>query len=153
MARMSDWQREAREAREAVKRELWALRGMNAVVKVVPAGGPPLPAQGGFITVGSFLVGKTPAEIVAALGLNAKEYVSGARIYRFARLPQVSEYEYELTAEFPGGLAYSASSDSSFPPGSRKVHQWKIKAGIQIPVHQTDFLDLKPGQPFPRSWL
>jgi hypothetical protein len=82
------------------------------------------------------------------------DYTNGARIYHLRRLPQTSEYDYELTAEFPGGLAYNpASSDPSYPPGSRKIHQWKIKDGVQIPVDSTNFLDLKPAQTFPGSWL
>jgi hypothetical protein len=89
-----------------------------------------------------------------ALGLPLGYLAKGARIYHFKRLPQPSEYEYELTAEFPGGLAYNpAYSDPSYPPGSRTVHQWRIKPGIQIPVDSTNFLDLKPGQVLPYTWL
>ncbi len=151
MGGMNDWQREAH---EAVRRELWSLRGPNAILKVVPAGSAVLPARGGYIAVGKYLVNKTPAQIVAALGLKAKEFAKGARIYRFTRLPLTSEYEYELTAEFPGGLVYNpASSDPNYPPGSRKIHQWRIKEGVQIPVDLTNFLELTPGQVFPFSWL
>jgi hypothetical protein len=104
MAPMRDWRREAR---EAVRREMWSLRGPNQIVKVLPAGGTAASTLGGYITLGKFLLNKTPGQIETALGLPAGYLARGARIYRFIRLPQVSEYEYELTAEFPDGLAYS----------------------------------------------
>src|SRR5690242_6138174 len=106
MAGMNDWQREAH---EAVRREMWSLRGPNQIVKVVPSGGPPGSALSGYITLGRFLLNKTPKQIEVALGLPSDYLVHGARIYRFARLPQRSEYEYELTAEFPDGLAYNSA--------------------------------------------
>jgi hypothetical protein len=84
MARMNDWQREIH---EGTRRENWTLRGPNRVVKVVPLGGSPQNALGGFITVGSALLGKTPSQIEQALGLKrnyldkAPEYIdlSGCR--------------------------------------------------------------------------
>jgi hypothetical protein len=151
MARMNDWQRDVH---EAVRREMWCLRGPNQIVKVLPAGGTAASTLGGYITLGKFLLNKTPAQIETALGLPPSYLARGARIYHFKRLPQVSEYEYELTAEFPAGLAYNpAYSDPSYPPGSRTIHQWKIKSGVQIPVDSTNFLDLKPGHVFPYAWL
>ena len=151
MAKLNDWQREAH---EAVRREMWSLRGPNQIVKVLPAGGTVASNLGGYITLGKFLLNKTPAQIETALGLPKGYLARGARIYHFTRLPQASEYEYELTAEFPGGLAFNpAYSNPSYPPGSRSVHQWKIKLGVQLPVDSGDFLDLKPGQVFPYTWL
>jgi len=151
MARMNDWQREAH---DATRREMWTLRGPNQVVKVVKSGGASAPTLGGYITLGKFLLNKTPAQIETALGLPKGYLADGARIYHFTRLPQVSEYEYELTAKFPDGLAYNpAYSNPSYPPGSQSIHQWKIRPGIQIPVDSSHFLELKPGQIFPYTWL
>lgn len=151
MARMNDWQREVY---DATRRETWTLNGPNQVVKVVKSGGASAATLGGYITVGKFLLNKTPAQIEAALGLPRGYLANGARIYRFTRLPQVSEYDYELTAKFPDGLAYNpAYSDPSYPPGSHSIHQWKIKSGVQIPVDSARFLELKPGQIFPYTWL
>jgi len=151
MARMKDWQREAH---DATRREMWTLKGPNQVVKVVKSGGT-LPATlGGYITLGKFLLNKTPAQIEAALGLPNGYLANGVRIYHFTRLPQISEYDYELTANFPDGLAYNpAYSNPSYPPGCQSIHQWKIKPGIQIPVDSTGFLELKPGHIVPYSWL
>jgi hypothetical protein len=148
---MSDWQREAR---EAIRKEAWSLRGPNQIVKVVSAEKALASRLGGYITLGKFLVNKTPAEIEAALGLRCGDLCRGARIYHFTRLPGVSEYEYEQTADLPDGLAYHpAYSDPNYLPGSKIIHQWRIKRGVEIPVDTTNYLDLKPGQIVPRSWL
>jgi hypothetical protein len=154
MARMQDWQVEAQEAR---RKEMWTLRGPTQVVKVVPlppAGTKPDTEKGGYITLGIFLNGKTPQQIERALGLKIGYLASGARVYRFARLPQPSEYEYELTTQYPGGLAFNpAYSDPKYPPGSRVIHQWRIKDGVKIPVDAANVLDLHPADAFPYSWL
>jgi hypothetical protein len=66
MARMDDWQREAH---EAVRREMWTLKGPNRIVKVLPAGGTTAATLGGYITLGKFLLNKTPMQIETAFGL------------------------------------------------------------------------------------
>jgi hypothetical protein len=66
MPRMNDWQREAH---EAVRTEMWSLRGPSQIVKVVPSGGNSVSQLGGYITLGKSLLGKTPQQIEAALGL------------------------------------------------------------------------------------
>jgi hypothetical protein len=150
MAQTDDWRREAQ---EAVRREVWTLKGPNQVVKVLPAGGTTASTLGGYITLGRFLLNKMPAQIETALGLPQNYLAKGARIYRFTRLPQSSEYEYELTAKFPDGLAFNpAHSNLDYSPGSNAIHLWRIKPGVQIPVNP-NFLELKPGQVFPYNWL
>jgi hypothetical protein len=107
MARMQGCQIQAHEGR---RREICTLRGPTQVVKVVPLPAPgtdPEEEVGGYIIVGKFLLGKTPLQMGQALGLPPSKLQNGARAYRFARLPQVSQYEYELTTYFPGGLAYN----------------------------------------------
>ena len=133
-------------------KEGWSLRGMSQVVKVVPPGGAIASHLGGYITLGKFLLLKTPQEIENDLGLLPGTLKNGARIYRFARLPQVSEYEYDLTAAHPGGLAYNPAW-SKYPPGSAKILQWKLRDGVKIPVDSRNVLDLNPGQQFPDAWL
>lgn len=153
MARRQEWQVEAQEAR---RREMWTLRGPTQIVKVVaaPAGGSPATEMGGYITLGKFLLGKTPQQIEQALGLKRDYLKNGARIYRFARLPLAQEYEYELTTLYPDGLAFNpAHSNPDYPPGSRVIHQWRIKPGANIPVDSKNFLDLLPGEQFPYDWL
>ena len=83
-----------------------------------------------------------------------KDYlIFGARIFRFARIPQPSEYTYELTAYFPDGLAYSPfMGDERYKPGSASVHQWKIRENKAIPV-RPDFLKLLPDTSVPAAWV
>jgi hypothetical protein len=150
MPRMKDWQRDIY---EGLRRENWSLRGPNQIVKVLPYGSPAM-ALGGYITVGRSLLGKTPQQIERALGFPGGYLAGGARVYRFTRLPLLNEYEYELTALYPGGLASNpAHGDPRYPPGSPTVHQWQIKKGVLIPVDPKNFLDLSPGRPFPYGWL
>ena len=149
MARTPDWQKEVR---DSLRKEAWSLRGMSQVIKVLPAEGPIASHLGGYITLGKFLVLKTPEKIEKDLGLLPGTLKNGARIYRFVRLPQNSEYEYDLTAAHPGGLAYNPAW-SKYPSGSAKIPQWKIKDGIQIRVDSRNVLELKPGEQFPSAWL
>ena len=150
MPRREEWQDDIY---EGLRREDWSLKGTNCVVKVLPLG-TPANALGGYITIGRSLVRKTPQEIEAALGLKSQYLAKGARIYRFARLPRMHEYEYELTAKYPGGLAYNpVHGDPAYLPGSDSIHQWRIKSGMSIPVDPKNFLDLHPQQEFPYDWL
>jgi len=151
MINSRDWQRDVR---DALRKENWSLSGPNRVVKVLPHGSNAVTALGGYITVVSSLLGKTPQQIESALGLPRGYLATGARIYRFTRLPMAHEYEYELTALYPGGLAFNpAHGNPAYPPGHRAIHQWRIKQGIQIPVDPDNYQDLSPGQRFPYVWV
>jgi hypothetical protein len=151
MARQEDWKKEVR---SAVRRENWSLSGPNRVVKVSPLQVPPRSEVDGYITTGQFLVGKLPSQIECALGLPLNYLCFGARIYRLLRLPMAHEYEYELTARFPDGLAFNpAHSDPRYPAGSNKIHQWRIKKGFAVAVDDAASLVLHPGQRFPYNWL
>jgi hypothetical protein len=151
MARREDGKQEIR---SALRRENWSLSGPNRIVKIVPLQMPARSEVDGYITTGNFLIGKIPSQIERVLGLPLNYLCLGARVYRFRRLPMAHEYEYELTAKFPDGLAFNpAHSSPSYPPGSDKIHQWKIKKGCPIPVDESNALDLHPGHRFPYSWL
>jgi hypothetical protein len=78
----------------------------------------------------------------------------GADIYKFRRLPLLDEYEYELTAYYPNGFFYNPpiSGAEEYQPGSRKIHQWRIREGKAIPVEKS-YLHLDPGQMFSYDWL
>ncbi len=150
MSPRENWQREIR---EGIRRESWSISGPRCIVKVLPFGSP-ASALGGYITTGASLVGKSPRDIERALGLPKRYLDRGARIYRFVRLPLASEYEYELTAAHPAGLAFSpAHSHPDYPPGSSAIHQWRIRDGIRIPVDAQNFLELAPGMRVPYDWI
>jgi hypothetical protein len=151
MPRPDDWKGDVR---SALRRENWSLTGTNRIVKIVPLQMPVRAAVEGYITTGNFLIGKIPSQIQHSLGLPLNYLCFGARIYRLLRLPLAYEYEYELTAKFPDGLAFNpAHGNPSFQPGSDKIHQWRIKKGCAIPVDASSALELRPGQRFPYSWL
>jgi hypothetical protein len=151
MPRMNDWQQEKY---DALRVEAWSLRGPNQIVKVLPSDCNAARPLGGYITVGRHLLGKTPQQIEKALGLSSGLLSIGAKIYRFTRLPMIGEYEYELTAHYPDGLAFvPGHSHPDYLPGDRTIHQWRIKKGMEIPVDSKNCLDLKPGHQFPYGWL
>ena len=151
MSPNDEWKQEIR---AGLRRENWSLVGPNRVVKVVSRQSATALTAGGYITVGSALVGKTPGQLERMLGLPSNYLAQGARIYRFSRLPRLAEYEYDLTTHFPGGLAYNpAHSDPRYLPGTPRAHQWKIRDGVQIPVDTKNFLDLAPGDKVPYHWL
>ena len=142
-----DWQSEIR---DGLRKENWSLTGPNRVVKVVPLNGALRESVSEYITLARFLVGLTPQTIENELGLPKGSLSSGACIYSLARLPTPTEYEYELTAKFPDGLAYNpAHFDERYGPGSAKIHQWKLKFGVKIPVHTATAIKLLPAQRFP----
>jgi hypothetical protein len=163
MARQTDWQQEMQLGRRG---EDWALAGPKRIVKVkslVPRGDEPR-AMSGYITLERSLSLKTPLQIGQTLGLRPGELDGGCRVFSFQRLPSAGEYEYELTAFYPGGLAFNpadmqeARSElrlknnggkvNAWPPGSRFVHQWLLK--FEIPV--TRICDVMPGQVYRLKW-
>lgn len=150
MTRPEDWEIDID---DSLKREVWTAAGPNRPVKVCPAQNPLDFRLGGYITLGKYLVNKTAAEIERDLGLPRDYLIYGARVYKFTRLPTVSEYEYELTAAHPGGLSYQGPSGKiDYPPGSDRIHQWRILSGKTIPV-EPNYFTVRPGQRFPESWL
>ena len=123
-------------------------------MKVCPAELPLERELGGYFTLGKHLVGKTPDAIEKDLGLPRGFLEHGARLYKFSRLPQTTEYEYELTAEYPDGLVDRGPFPRKiyYPPGSPKVHQWRILQGKRIPV-DPEYFTVRPGFRAPKSWL
>jgi hypothetical protein len=150
MTRRADWELEID---DSMKREVWTATGPNRPVKVCPAQNPLDFRLGGYITLGRYLIGKTSSEIERDLGLPRDFLLHGARIYKFSRLPQLSEYEYELTAAHPGGLSYHGPIGKIvYPPGSEKIHQWRIVSGKTIPV-EPDYCTVRLDQRLSESWL
>ena len=151
MARTNEWEKEIQ---DALRKEHWSLTGPKQIVKVLAGLNRSESEIGGYITVGSSILGLPPARLAAALGLPASDFVHGATVFKLARLPNISEYEYELTANYPDGLAYNpALHDPRYQPGSAKIHQWRIKRGILIPVRPGSRLVLLPGNSVTYDWL
>lgn len=149
MPRREDWEIEIS---LAMRRDLWTVRGPMGLVKVLPRSGTHPKALSGYVTVAKNLIGLTPAEIENKLGLPHEYLYFGARIYRFSRIPQPSEYTYELTTYYPDGLAYSAfMGDQKYKPGSKVIHQWKLNADAKVPFFP-QCLSLAPNKMVPASW-
>lgn len=133
--------------RDVLRREPFVGVGPSRLVKVVALSGPvPLMSHAsGYVTQEKFILGRTPADIERLLGVRIGSLGAGCRVYRLARAPGASECTYELTTEFPDGLAFNpAFSDPSFPPGASHVQQWQLLA--EIPVLHV--CDLAPGQAY-----
>jgi hypothetical protein len=139
---------------DAIKKEEWRPTGPNRPIKVVPAERPLESDVCGYFTLGKYLLRKTPEEIERDLGFPRDFLKHGARLYKFARLPQVSEYEYELTADHPDGLADQGPFPRKiyYPPGSQKIKQWRILKGKIIPV-DPKYFTVRPTFHLPESWL
>ncbi len=129
-------QRELRDARRA---EPFTLGGRASLIKVLR------PFQGaadakdeyrngcvaGYVAMESAISGLRPSEIAQSLGLEHGSLDSGCRVFALLRQPGPSEIEYDLTAEHPGGLSHTPYSDQRFPPGDRRIHQWKLKTAMR----------------------
>jgi hypothetical protein len=137
---------------DALRKEIFTETGPRRAIKVVKPGTILTEARG-YIMLGISIVGSTPMEIANDAGLRKDDFVLGARVYKLARVPQISEIEYDLTAESPAGLAYvEGMSNPDFPPGAKWLQQWKIREGCSIRI-LPGYLDLGPGDRLPYNWL
>jgi hypothetical protein len=160
--RRTEWQSEID---DAMRREDWSLDRGRRLVKVVRYGAimndPGRARVVGYVTQERYLIGKTPRDIEIALGLRAFELLSGCRVYRLERLPQHSEYTYELTAAMPDGLAFNPADaleahfrptesgiGRHYPSGSPTIPQWKVNVAIPL-IH---LIDLGPPMQYPRDF-
>jgi hypothetical protein len=150
MGRKANW---IIEKELALRKEPWTLKGPGRLVKVVTEG-EERAAASGYITTGGRLLGMTAFEIRRALGLNVDNMKRGVRVYKLARFPYLDEYEYDLTAKYPGGLSYNPQTEekAKYLEGSERIPQWHILEGATIPV-QPDFLELTFGTKFTYEWL
>ena len=124
-----------REMRDVVRFEAFALGGQNRLVKVIaiPAGGRVLRTVTGYVTQERFLLGKRPAQIEEALGMKVNSLVSGGMVLALQIVPGPSQIEYELTTNFPDGLAPSVMSDPDYPPFKKRyVHQWRLRVPMRV---------------------
>lgn len=143
---------------DALRLERWTLKGPNRLIKVVkrlPTGSRPIGEvqsqyeMGGYVTKALHLRKMTPIEMERALGLPDGELAFGAVIYSFRRLPSITEIDYELSAAFSDGQAFTFMSDANYKPGDPNIHQWCIVAPNGVPVDLSSQITLEPGQQFP----
>jgi hypothetical protein len=154
------------EIRDAKRHEPWTTEGPNRLVKVVRAATlmnvPQRARAVGYVTQEKYLFGKTPTEIERALGLPPFSLGRGCRIFCLQRLPQPSEYSYELSAAHPNGLAFvpadalearqkylddgTLTEQPYYPPGESHIPQWDVSVAIAL-IH---LRDLPPLFSYPR---
>ena len=151
---------------DGLRTENWSISGPRRIVKVKRLDAA-IDEADGFITVESYLSRRTPAQINQMLGLPPAYLSDGCNVYAFLRLPKAGEYEYELTAQYPNGLACNDADVAeglsdyqlnkragdptkkvAYPAGSRWVHQWRLKE--KIPVQRIAVL--LPGQAYKVDW-
>jgi hypothetical protein len=122
-----------REMMEALRLEPFVVGGRAQLVKVLALrdGSPPIVS--GYVVQQKFLLGLRPVDIERRLGLIVGSIQQGCRILTLTRQPGPSEAVYELTTEYPGGLAYTMLSDVRYPPSDKRfVHQWRLVTPISV---------------------
>jgi hypothetical protein len=151
MPRRQDWEIESD---EATKKEEWRLSGLLRPIKVCPAERPLEFDVRGYFTLAKHLLGRNAEQIEKDLGFPCDFLKHGARLYKFTRLPQITEYEYELTAGHPGGLVDVGPLPKKpyYPPGDPRINQWRILEGKNIPVDPKYFV-VRGRLIVPESWL
>jgi len=162
MPQQNEWQREVQ---DAGRREQWSLSAPNRLVKAVAMERGTKQTVTGYVTLEKFLVGRTPRDLEDDLGLPAGAFRQGCRIYRLTRLPMAHEIEYELTAEYPDGLAFdeNAALDETlrrqidpthlsrpiYGRGKSSIHQWQLTA--ELPVALVAVLPPNFQYPYPHT--
>jgi len=128
-----------REMKDAVRREPFVQGGVSQLVKVVSIRDVPASTLNnahyvfpvtGFVTLERFLLGDTPGQIEQKLGLRHNQLRAGCLVFGLQRQPGPSEIDYELTAEYPDGVAFTILSSEDYPPGDRRIHQWRLRVTI-----------------------
>jgi hypothetical protein len=145
MPRRADWERDAT---EALRLEQWSVTPPNRLIKVVQNSGDIAKKVAGYVTLERWILGRTPRQLEADLGLPTGHFANGCRIYAVTRLPGLTEIEYELTVEFPRGLAFDenearnksilrhnnpalpAEATAIYGPGRKSIHQWNLKVAM-----------------------
>jgi len=128
-----------REMRDAVRREPFVQGGVSQLVKVVSISDVPASRLNnahyvfpvtGFVTLERFLLGDTPEQIEQNLGVRHHQLHAGCLVFGLQRQPGPTEIDYELTAEYPDGVAFTVLSSQDYPPGDTRIHQWRLLVSI-----------------------
>ena len=158
MARATEWEKEIAEARRV---EQWSLVWPRRIVKAVPLERPVVSRVRGYVTIEKYILGRTPRQLEDDLGLPPGLFAKGCRVYWLTRLPRAEEVSYELTAQYPGGLAFDEwgalnevllrqqnpghNAKPIYAPGRSTIHQWELLAELPVQVAAT----LPPNIPYP----
>ena len=129
---------------------LWTSGGMNALVKVAPAGmKPDGERSAGYCTTIKYLLGRTPSEMERDVGLRVgTKLKNGAEIFLVRPIPTSDQFELRGYTQLPDGYStsepdYKAHPD--YPPGSG-VPQWDLHKYKQDQLKH--LASVKPGEKF-----
>ncbi|GIJ43989.1 hypothetical protein Val02_08750 [Virgisporangium aliadipatigenens] len=130
--------------RRALALEVMSDDGLNQPVKVVALTAEPRTETGGDITTAKFVLGRTPEELAAILGV--ADFVKGVRIYRLDRSKITLEnLNLRGLTQSPAGKhpARSKAENLEKWPVGQGVPQWNLSE--RIPVESG--VDVPPGTP------
>lgn len=107
-----------------------SARSLDQPVKVMPLRGVPPAFVGGYFTQEKFIVGKTPTEMEAVLGIYGK-LALGAFVMQFQSPLQKGDFETKAYTYLPGGQPYKPDpSEKVYLPG-RGAPQWCLTRQVQ----------------------
>lgn len=135
MTRSDDRDEASRQMRDARRIEPFFMPGSrNQLVKVLGIRrGIPQDGVTGYVTQQAFLIGLTPREIGAYLGLKETECREGCRVFKLLSPPGPSKIVYELTTKYPGGLVYNPTFAPEYLPSPKNyIHQWRLLGHVQV---------------------
>lgn len=115
---------------KALAISLWREGGMNTLVKVAPKGTVPNAGfTAGYCTLFKYVVGRTPAEMEAIVGLAAgSKLLNGAEIFTCDPLPRPDQFELRGYTQCPGGISTDSPGyvpHPGYPPGLG-APQWEL---------------------------
>jgi hypothetical protein len=127
---------------------LWRQGGMDSLVKVSPRGRSPDDALNiGYCTTFKYVVGRTPAEMEAVVGLRSGSKLAfGARIFLVRPLPGPTQFRLSGYTQTPEGISAAAKTPHpDYPPGLG-APQWELVGHSQKALLL--LAEVPPGQKF-----
>ena len=136
---LQEWQ----ESKLAGLRDATSARTLDQPVKVLPRLGAPPKIATGYFTQQKFIVGKTPAEMEAVLGIFGK-LAPGAFILQFDRPLRENDFEAKAYTYLPDGKPWVPDpAEKVYLPG-KGAPQWRLTH----PVAAECIAVVAPGQAY-----
>ena len=136
---LEEWQ----EAKLTELRGAISARTLEQPVKVVPLRGTPPTASGGYFTQEKFIVGKTPVEMEAVLGIYGKLSL-GAYVLQFKSALRKGDFESKAYTYLPDGKPYQFNpAEKVYLPG-RGAPQWCLTREMEAKC----IAEVRPGERF-----
>jgi hypothetical protein len=127
---------------------LWRQGGMDSLVKVAPRGRSPNDVLNiGYCTTFKYVVGRTPAEMEAVVGLRiGSKLAGGASIFLVRPLPAPTQFRLSGYTQTPEGISTAIkTAHPDYPPGLG-APQWELVGHSQQALSL--LAEVTPGQKF-----